>query len=388
MSTPPVQVCAFPPYNSVLCSLYSKVYCFGGDVTNPLVFHADKRKKEDQWGVSSSSSSTICSDCACTWSVEYRLTVRVNPNHVTPLMNVLALCAYPERLRQENRYDAEEGGEEEEPGGAGGGASPTYILSDEVKREAVRFRVRGMCRDAWRKQVCDFDIDLVCRNMTSMYLLQDAKLLTGESRDCHAGQYVSITHTQDVYDKGDKLGFLSRRLMDRKFSLLRSYYGADDRTVSRMQRAYHLVCTGWKMDVSAGNVPWLICHWWLISHVHPCVRALMGVPMQVFLHPNVKECAICHEAFQPWEIVIWLQCGHVFHCRCDADKKKKDQLVFQGGRYSPSLSAGRVQERRTEGRHPGTHIGYEGGGGGGGGVLRWFRQGGCTCPLCRASVVG
>lgn len=176
--------------------------------------------------------------------------VRVNPNHVTPLMNVLSLCAYPERLRQENIYDAEEGGEEEWPGGAGGSASPTYILSDEVKKEAVRFRVRGMCRDAWRKQVCDFDIDLVCRNMTSMYLLQDAKLLTGE--------YVSITHTlQDVYDKGDKLGFLARRLMDRKFSLLRSYYGADDRTVSRMQRAYHLVSAGWKMDVGAGNVPFV-----------------------------------------------------------------------------------------------------------------------------------
>jgi hypothetical protein len=114
-------------------------------------------------------------------------------------------------------------------------------------------------------------------------------------------------------------------------------------------RAYSYVRAGWTMDDAAlGPRAFVVNRWAALP---------LACPHRCAAHASAADgvCPLCHETFQPQDIVVNLPCCHTFHCYC-----------------APAAAAAATQHA-----HHGT-----------GGLFAWLLdQGKDTCPVCRACLL-
>ena len=280
----------------------------------------------------------------------------------------------------------------------------TYILSDEMRSFRLRVCIRGMSRFAWIQERRWFDVDTLCRNARSMYITQDASYLF-LNRPSHPSALVS--------GRPDLLQYVSGRTLARRFCLIHpertercgaSLYahgttrgqrwnsGGEERETlaERMDRAYELVKSGWTMDTANGVVSWWICPWWILVYPNPYFGALLSGslsyagmrqndrrpprPESEGVLRQTTECALCHELIGGTDIVMRLQCGHVFHCRCGEAHSSRRETRGTGTEGSTTTLHHDERERKEKKDD---------------GIIRWFKQEDKrSCPLCRVCLCG
>lgn len=357
----------------------AKVFCFDGDVTLPVARRLRRQQQQQLSGTTTTRRGTTSGGeegrggaggggvgvhDVCLWEMRARVPLSARET----LVRIFDRCDFPgtwllhsERAddwytvlcRWSGRPTTE---------------TPSSTPLPPVCYHRLDVQLVGDSRFAWRNQTCAFDIDLLGRDARSLYLLDDARLLRNKAAH-----------------RGDPFSYVARRIMSRRFCLLRAGFNCDDGLAARMTRAYDLVAYGgWRMDVANGVTAWLLCPWWLLCHPSDVVRLMFGVPpgMRVAIdgggvdndvvsdtnnnndNDNNNDgqtttvrrrmcavCPLCHEAFAAADVVARLCCGHVFHCRC------------RGGSGGPNIGAKD-------------------------GLLRWIEQGRADCPMCRAAIHG
>lgn len=339
---PCVTVGAYAPRDSqpLIQRILSKIYCFDGDASAVPITRQDAGRNV------------------------HEIRARVQPHMQDTLIKLLSVCDFPDTWRPHPlKVDC-------------------YTIADGPTGDVIELEIRGLTRFSWRQQLCDFDVDLLYRNENSMYMADDTNLL--RSKAVH---------------RGDPLNYICRRVNERRFCLMRSSYNADGRTPIRMNRAYDMVKSGWRMDIANSIATWFICPWWLLSHPNLLIRFMFGIPPQLSLpyHSNTTNatCVLCHEQIDATDSVMRLACGHVFHCRCrDGNAARRratipvrpNQTVHQQVMQQASGEPQEALAHLTQAAHTQAVQTRAGRANTKDGIIRWFEGGNSACPMCRLPI--
>jgi hypothetical protein len=131
---------------------------------------------------------------------------------------------------------------------------------------------KTMDRRIWRATfTCNFDIDALAINRTSMYMPGSTKSLLG------------IT-----------MSSILKNIRDKKFTIV------SEDVVSLLPRVVDMVCSGWSL-LNTGNSKYYVTKW---SNFYQTVRT--------------TECCICQDRFKEDDVIVYLtKCQHAFHGYCD-----------------------------------------------------------------------
>jgi hypothetical protein len=145
------------------------------------------------------------------------------------------------------------------------------------------------------------------------------------------------------------------------------------------RRAYKYVRDGWTMDDAAlGPRAFVVNRWATLQ---------AACPHRCAAHASAADgvCPLCHEVFQPHDVVVNLPCCHTFHCYCVVGPPP-------AGTGGASLQRYQNEDTRLEDddddpdaarcrRDTGARYGS-------GGLYTWLLdQGKDTCPVCRAGLL-
>lgn len=180
----------------------------------------------------------------------------------------------------------------------------------------------------WLSLPCDFDINLLAENATSLYI---------------RSSYVTMNKFVD------KLGYVTDRIKRNVFAQVEPLAGKlPDHKIHLMDRAFKLSVRGWTMDDAVlGQDAYVMNTWIMVKNVPNFVRKEYN-EHQKELMTNMDECSICSEKFKDGDVVINTTCNHNFH------------WTLLGCNRSNSGSSSSCK-----------------------GLREWIQLDNVTCPLCR-----
>lgn len=175
----------------------------------------------------------------------------------------------------------------------------------------------------WFKLPCDFDVNLLAENATSIFLRTN---------------YICL-------DKFiDKIGFVKKRIKQKKFTIIdMTMCRTTDKIKLLVDRSQNMIQRGWVMDdLLFGDAIWNI-NMWLTYQMRPHACRVHYDKKKLDLLTSLNECPLCNEQFDSCDIVVNTRCNHNFHW-CDSNNKCK-------------------------------------------GLSEWLRRGNISCPVCRKNAL-
>lgn len=145
----------------------------------------------------------------------------------------------------------------------------------------------------WSKLHCDFDINLLAENATSLFLRRSYLCLE---------KFV------------DKIGLIKNRINQKKFTVLdTTFYRTTDKLKLLIDRTHVLIQQGWVMDdMYNSNDLWNI-NMWLTYQMRPHACRVHYDKKKLDMLVSMNECPLCNEQFHDGDIVINTKCNHNFH---------------------------------------------------------------------------
>lgn len=144
-------------------------------------------------------------------------------------------------------------------------------------------------------QRCDFDVNLLAENSTSVYIYKYE--IPGSMHIC------------------DKIGFVKDRICKNHFCLLNKTSGIleDPIAVTKLiESANTLIKRGWLMDDHIlSDDSWILSSWKNLMRQRSRKRRVLQ---------NSCECSLCQEEFDETDIVLNTCCNHTFHWQCRNDQ--------------------------------------------------------------------
>lgn len=198
---------------------------------------------------------------------------------------------------------------------------------DSVDSSMIILDICLLSRMDWLHLPCDFDVNLLAEDSTSLFL-----------RVNHNALSVFV----------DKLNHVTKRISAKTFATLDAYmYKSLDTFINHIDRAEVLVKNGWLMDDSIlGDRSWLLGMWLSLQvRGDSCRKSYSKRKLSLLM--NCNECSLCHEKFNPCDIVINTKCNHNFHWSLT---KQQGITVCRG-------------------------------------LREWVKRGNSSCPLCRINVI-
>jgi hypothetical protein len=140
-------------------------------------------------------------------------------------------------------------------------------------------------------QRCDFDVNLLSENSTSMYIYKYD--IPGTIHIC------------------DKIGYVKERICKHVFCLLNktSMVLENPLSVNKLvESAHKMISNGWIMDDHLlSDDSWILSTW---------VNLMLQKSRKRRILQNGCECSLCQEDFEDNDIVLNTCCNHTFHWKC------------------------------------------------------------------------
>ena len=174
------------------------------------------------------------------------------------------------------------------------GVNKQYIIAS--KHDSSTKVVLDVCYQTnheWSKLHCDFDINLLAENSSSLFLRTSYLCLE---------KFV------------DKIGYIKKRINQKQSTVLdTTFYRTTDKLRSLIDRTNVLVQRGWVMDdMFHGDELWNL-NMWLTYQMRPHVCRVHHDKKKLDMLVCMNECPLCNEEFNDMDIVINTRCNHNFH---------------------------------------------------------------------------
>lgn len=192
---------------------------------------------------------------------------------------------------------------------------------------SIQLHVTTMSRMDWLRLPCDFDVNILGENSTSMYMRSSYLCLN---------KYV------------DRINHITNRIKQNTFSILDpTCHKTSVTIISVVDKAAKLCSNGWLMDDTLwGDNSWIV-NTWLKFQLRPKQCRTFYTENKLNQLTNLDECPLCNEKFHPCDVVINTKCNHNFHWSYVRRQNENGEVNVCKG------------------------------------VKEWVRMGNLTCPCCR-----
>lgn len=174
------------------------------------------------------------------------------------------------------------------------GLSKQYIINLKNNKDAKV--ILDVCFQSvleWVKAPCDFDINLLAENSSSVFLRTNYNCLD---------RFV------------DKYGYIKHRIDQRAFTVLDvTVCRTTEKLKNLIDKSQALVQRGWIMDdILYGAEVWNV-NLWLTYQMRPQKCRMFHDKKKLDMLTSLNECPLCNEPFDNCDIVINTKCNHNFH---------------------------------------------------------------------------
>lgn len=169
------------------------------------------------------------------------------------------------------------------------------LNSDTYDFFPITMEIIYIPKSRFHLQRCDFDVNLLAENSTSIYIYK---------YEIPGSMHIS-----------DKIGYVKDRICKNYFCLLNktSSILEDPVSVNRLiESANVLVQKGWVMDDHIlSDESWILSTWQNLMRQKSRKRKVLQ---------NSCDCSLCQEEFEETDIVLNTCCNHTFHWQCKSNQ--------------------------------------------------------------------